>query len=67
MLRRIKICELLADTTAQSVDCLHDKQMAWVRILASVRFFICTVTLFLLCYAGKTLKSPILTGVCIIK
>ena len=60
---RIKIPELPADTLAQSVVRLRDKQKAWVRILAIVRFFTCSVTLFLLCYPCEALEGSTLTAV----
>ena len=58
--------ELPADTVAQTVERLCDKQKAWVRILASVRFFICPSAFILLDYPGEALEGPILTGVSII-
>ena len=54
---------MMTDTVAQSVECLLDKQKAWVRILASVIFLICSVVFFLFCYPGKVLEGPILTRV----
>ena len=39
----IKIGDLPTDSIAQSVERLRDKPKAWVRILAIVRFFICSV------------------------
>ena len=44
----------------------RDKPRTWVLILASVRFFICSVALFLLCYPCEALEGQILTRVCII-
>ena len=38
---------------AQSVERHRDIPKAWVMILASVRFVICCVALFLLCYPGE--------------
>ena len=58
--------ELPADTVAQSVERLCDKRKALVRTVASVRFFICFVVFFLLCYLGEALEGLILTGDCII-
>ena len=66
MLERIDIWELSADTVAQFVERLRYKQMAWVRILASVRFFICTILFFLLFYPGEALEGSISTVVCTI-
>ena len=63
---RIKIRDLPADTVAQSVENRRDKPRAWVRILASARFLICSVASFLLCYLGEALEGPISTGVCTI-
>ena len=62
----IKIRELTADTVAQSLEHMQDKQNAWVQILASIFKIICSIVLFLLCYPGEALEGPILTGVCII-
>ena len=62
----IKIRELPADTVAQSVERRRDKPKTWVRILASVRFFICSVALFILCHPREALVGPILTWVSII-
>ena len=45
---------------------LHDKQMSWVKNLASVRIIICFVAFFPLCYSGEVLEGTILTEVCII-
>ena len=63
-LMRIKIRDLSADTVPQSVECQRDKPKAWVRILAGVRFLVCSFAFFLLCYPGEALKGPISTGVC---
>ena len=56
-LGRIKIWELQADTIAQSVERLYDRQRSWVPILASVGFFIGSVALFHLCYPAKCWRS----------
>ena len=61
---RIKIHELPTDTVAQCVEHRRDKPRTLVRILASVRFFICPVVFFLLCYPGEALEGPISTAVC---
>ena len=63
-LKRNKIRDMPADTVAQSVDSLCDKHQAWVRIQASVKFFIFYHAFFLLCYSGDGLIS---TGVSIIQ
>ena len=60
-LESINILELSTDTVAQLVERLGDKQRAWVPILASVRFLICSVAFFLLCYHGGALEGPIST------
>ena len=39
-----------------------EKPGTWVRILASVRFFICSVASFLLCCPCEALEGPISTG-----
>ena len=46
--KRIKIRELSADTIDHLAERLRDKLRAWVRILASVRFSVCSVGFFLL-------------------
>ena len=43
-----------------------EKPRTRVRVLASVRFFICSVASFLLCCPCEALEGPILTRVCII-
>ena len=43
-----------------------EKPRTWVRVLASVRFFICSVASFLLCCPCEALEGPISTRVCII-
>ena len=52
---RIKIRDLPADTVVQSVERRRDMPIAWVRILAGVRFLIRSVAFFLICYPGKAL------------
>ena len=42
-----------------------EKPGTWVRMLASVRFFICSVASFLLCCPCEALEGPISTRVCI--
>ena len=63
---RIKIRDLPADTVAQCVEHLRVKPWTWVRILASVRFFICFIVFFLLCNPGEALEGPIFTEFCAI-
>ena len=43
----IKIQVLPTDTVAQSVEHRCDRPRTWVRVLASVMFFICSVAFFL--------------------
>ena len=43
-----------------------EKPRSWVRVLASVRFFICSDASFLLCCPCEALEGPISTRVCII-
>ena len=43
-----------------------EKPRTWVRVLASVRFFICSVASFLLCCPCEALEGSISTRVCII-
>ena len=43
-----------------------EKPRTWVRVLASVRFFICSVASFLLCCPCEALEGPISTRVCLI-
>ena len=57
---------MFINAMAQFVECLHDKQKACVRILARVKYFVCSFAFFLLCYPGEALECPILTQVCII-
>ena len=59
---RIEIQDLPTDTIDQWVEHRRDKPWAWVRILASVIFYL--LCSFFLCYPGEALKGPILTGVC---
>ena len=56
---RIKILDLLDDTVVQSIERRSDKPKAIVRIIVIVRFFICSVAFFLLCYLGEALEGPI--------
>ena len=60
----IKIRYLPADTVAQWVERQGDKPKAYVRILASVRFFVCSVAFFLLCLPGEGLEGSVSTEVC---
>ena len=64
---RIKIRVLSADTIAMRVEHRRDKPKTWVQILASVRFVICSVAFFHLCYSCEALEGPISTRVCIIQ
>ena len=57
---RIKIRDLPA--VAQSVEHHRDKPRTWLQIEASVRFFICPVAFFLLCYPCEALEGPISSG-----
>ena len=43
-----------------------EKPRTWVRVLASVIFFICSVASFFLCCPCEALEGPISTMVCII-
>ena len=59
-----KIQDQPADTVAQWVEHRRDKPWAWVRILASVIFFICSVVFRCVCYPGEALAGPFSTDVC---
>ena len=63
---RIKIRDLLAGIVAQTVEPVRDKSKAWVRILAWVRFFICSAAFVRHCNSGEELEGPISTRVCTI-
>ena len=42
-----------------------EKPGTWVRVLASVRFFICSVASFLLCCPCEAMEGPISKRICI--
>ena len=63
---RIKIQDLPPDTVDQSLARRRNKPRACVLILAIVRFFICSIAFFILCYPCEVLEHKILTRVCII-
>ena len=59
----IKIRILPADTVAKLVKHRRDKPRNWVQILESVRFFICSVAFFFLCYPCDALEGSTSTRV----
>ena len=60
---RINILDLPTDTVAKWVEHRLDKPWAWVGILASVIFFICSVVFFLSLQPCRSV-GPTSTGVC---
>ena len=63
--KRIKFLELQAGTVSQLTRVSVQQAEILVRILASVRSFISSLTFFFPCNADEALESPILIGVCI--
>ena len=63
----INIRDLPAVTVAKSVERRRDKPKAFVRILASVRFFVCYVEFYYLFYLCKALEGSISSGFCIVE
>ena len=57
----IRIQVLSTDTVDQWVEQRRDNPKTWVRILASVIFFICSVAFFLLCYPYEALEGQLWT------